>query len=212
MNLAIPCVKCGNVVAVPEQLTGRIVRCLKCGQIQRIPMLRVKSGNDKPQRASDVYPLAVDLPIAGVESLTSTPTSNPRVRKGKAKRVNSSGWLRLVQASVRDSSLLERETLFLVVLSAADLLVTYALLRRGPAFYESNPVAQWFFERWNIAGMALFKFSAMGLVVVIGEVVERHRPTWGRVLLLVSCVATAAVVVHGMRILFGHDDSGAPVP
>ncbi len=212
MNLAIPCIKCGNVVAVPEQLTGRVVRCRKCGQIQRIPMLEAKSGNDKPQLASDVYPLAAKLPIADVESQTSTPSSIPRAREQKAKRANSTGWLRLVQTSARDSSLLELESLCLIVLSASDLLVTYALLRRGPAFYESNPVAQWFFERWNIAGMALFKFSAIGLVVVIGEVVERHRPTWGRVLLLVSCVATAAVVVHGMRILFGHDDSGAPVP
>ena len=78
------------------------------------------------------------------------------------------------------------ESLGLIALSAADVLVTYILLRRGPAFYESNPVAHWFFLRWNIAGMAVFKFSAMGLVIVIGEIVERHRPGWGRVLLLIK--------------------------
>ena len=72
-------------------------------------------------------------------------------------------------------------------------------------------MAQWFFLRWNIAGMAVFKFSAMGLVIVIGEIVERHRPGWGRVLLLVSCLATAGVVGYGLRLVFGHADNGAPL-
>jgi hypothetical protein len=89
--------------------------------------------------------------------------------------------------------------------------VTYVLLKRGPAFYESNPVAQWFFSRWNIAGMAIFKLSAMGLVIVIGEIVERHRPGWGRLLLLASCLATAAVIWYGLRLLLGHADDGLPL-
>ena len=59
--------------------------------------------------------------------------------------------------------------------------------------------------------MAVFKFSAVGLVVVIGEIVERHRPGRGRALLLVSCLATAMVVFYGLRLLFGHADNGAPL-
>ena len=106
---------------------------------------------------------------------------------------------------------MELESLGLIALSTADVLVTYVLLRRGPAFYESNPVAQWFFLRWNIAGMAVFKFSAMGLVIMIGEIVERHRPGWGRALLLVSCLVTAAVVWYGLRLVFGHGDNGVPL-
>jgi Domain of unknown function (DUF5658) len=120
-------------------------------------------------------------------------------------------WHRLVHASIGESSLLEVESLSLIVLSVADVLVTYVLLRRGPAFYESNPVAHWFFVRWNIAGMAMLKFGAMGLVVVIGEIVERHRPRWGQRLLLASCLATAAVVWYGLRLLFGHGDNGIPL-
>jgi cell shape-determining protein MreD len=84
-------------------------------------------------------------------------------------------------------------------------------MHRGPAFYESNPVAQWFFTRWNIAGMAVFKFSAIGLVVAIGEVVERQRPGWGRAVILIGCLATAAVVVQGLRLLVGHTDDGSPL-
>jgi hypothetical protein len=58
--------------------------------------------------------------------------------------------------------------------------------------------------------MTLFKFSAMGLVIVIGEVVERHRPGWGRTLLAASCLATAAVVWYGLRLLLGHGHDGVP--
>jgi len=119
-------------------------------------------------------------------------------------------WRRFFRASVLESSLLEQEIALLIALSAADLLVTYALLRRGPSFYESNPVAQWFFSRWNVAGMTLFKFGVMGLVIVIGEVVERHRPGWGRTLLAASCLATAVVVWYGLRLLFGYGHDGVP--
>lgn len=94
-------------------------------------------------------------------------------------RSRRTDWGRFVHASIGKASLLELESFGLIALSVADVLVTYVFLQRGPAFYESNPVAQWFFLRWNIAGMAIFKFSAMGLVVVICEVVERHRPGWG---------------------------------
>ncbi len=71
-------------------------------------------------------------------------------------------------------------------------------------------MAQWFFSRWNIAGMTGFKFSVMGLVIVIGEVVERHRPGWGRALLAASCLATAVVVWYGLRLLFGYGHDGVP--
>jgi hypothetical protein len=106
----------------------------------------------------------------------------------------------------------EGEIILLVALSVADLLVTYALLRRGPSFYEANPIAQWFLIRWDIAGMTLFKFGAMSFAIVVGEFVERRRPGLGRVLLAVSCVATAIVVWQGVKLLFGHGDNGAPLP
>ncbi len=120
-------------------------------------------------------------------------------------------WRRLVRASAGESSVLGHASLGLILLSAADLLVTHALLRRGPSFYEANPVAQWFFLRWNIAGMTIFKFSAMSLAIVIGEFVERRRPGWGRGILVVSCFATAYVVWRGLKLLLGYGDNGVPL-
>jgi hypothetical protein len=112
-------------------------------------------------------------------------------------------WRGAVRAAARDASVLPRASLCLVALSLADLFVTYRLLRASPAFYESNPVARWFFDRWNIAGMAIFKLAVMGAVIAIAEVVERLRPGRGRFVLLVGCLVTAAVVWHGLRLLGG---------
>ena len=61
-----------------------------------------------------------------------------------------------------------------------DLLMTYTLLRRGGGFYESNPIAKWWFARWNIAGMTIFKFLSLAVAIVASEVVERRRPGLGR--------------------------------
>jgi hypothetical protein len=210
MDLAISCVRCGRIFKVARQLTGRKIRCQSCGQVQRIPRFPTTPANEQ----AAVYLLAPESPRV-------TPAPSPplprRENLAQDSRLKTAGkhrrshWHRIVSASIGQASVLEFESLGLVALSAADVLVTYALLKRGPAFYESNPVAQWFFVRWNIAGMAVFKFSAMGLVIVIGEIVERHRPGWGRALLLVSCLATAVVVWYGLRLLLGHGDDGAPL-
>jgi hypothetical protein len=92
----------------------------------------------------------------------------------------------------------------LIGLSIADLLVTHRLLRSGGLFYESNPVANWVFTRWNIAGMTAFKFAVIGGVIALGEIIERRRPGWGRAVLMIGCVAAGAVVFHGLRLLLAH--------
>jgi hypothetical protein len=96
------------------------------------------------------------------------------------------------------------ESLLLVFLSAVDLLMTYTLLWQGRLFYESNPVAQWFFQRWNIAGMTAFKFGVVGVVVVLGETIERHRPGVGRAILVLGCIAALLVIAQGFRLLIEH--------
>jgi hypothetical protein len=211
MNLAIPCVHCGRLFTVAEQFSGRKIRCQTCGQIQLVPTFSTRpTGGDQPV-ALDVYSVTPELPPALTVGTPGAYDLMRDQRAAPARRSHGTDWRRLVRASIGEASLLESESLGLIALSAADVLMTYVLLRRSSAFYESNPVAQWFFLRWDIAGMAVFKFSAVGLVVVIGEIVERHRPGRGRALLLVSCLATAMVVFYGLRLLFGHADNGAPL-
>ncbi len=91
----------------------------------------------------------------------------------------------------------------LVVLSAADVFLTYTLLRSSPQFFESNPVAAWIFHRWNIAGMAIFKFAVIGFAIAIGEYIERRRPGLGKLVLAIGCLAAAAVLWHGLSLYLG---------
>jgi Domain of unknown function (DUF5658) len=208
MNHAFRCIQCGKACSVPDRLAGKKVRCPACGRVQRIPASTASSSPDRAQEPEPrEYPL-VEVPPEPAIVRPVTPRCEDQV--SSTRRSRPILWRRLFRASALESSLLEQEIVLLIALSAADLLVTYALLRRGPSFYESNPVAHWFFSRWNIAGMTLFKFGVMGLVIVIGEVVERHRPGWGRALLAASCLATAVVVWYGLRLLFGYGHDGVP--
>ena len=91
------------------------------------------------------------------------------------------------------------------MLSITDLFVTFTLLRTSHRFYESNPIAMWIFQRWNIAGMTIFKFGAIALAITLGELIERRRPGWGKAVLLIGCAAAAAVVWHGLRLYLGFE-------
>jgi hypothetical protein len=95
-------------------------------------------------------------------------------------------------------------TLVFVFMSIADLLMTYVLLRHGGPFFESNPIAQWFFERWNVTGLVAFKFVMLIGVVTLGEVIEHHRPRLGRLILLLGAVLATYAFVHGIRLFVEH--------
>ncbi|MGP0069788.1 MAG: DUF5658 family protein [Isosphaeraceae bacterium] len=216
MSLAFRCTRCGKTYSVAGKLAGRKARCLACGRVQRIPMPADPAPDADPRTDRDDYPLAevvpspVSIPASGPIVFGNRERSNGGIGSMRVGRAAGSRgqvpnrWRRLVREYAGESSVLEQEILLLVALSAADLLVTYALLRQGPSFYESNPFAQWVFHRWNIAGMTLFKFGVIGGVIVIGEVAERRRPGLGRGLMAASCLATAAVVVYGLRLLIGY--------
>lgn len=96
------------------------------------------------------------------------------------------------------------EGFLLVVLSVADLLLTHRLLGHGGGFYESNPVARWVFERWNVLGLTVYKFALVGLIVVLGDTIERRRPGWGRAVVLFGCAAAALVYIQGLRLWLRH--------
>jgi hypothetical protein len=88
--------------------------------------------------------------------------------------------------------------IFLAV-SVADLLMTYALLRISPHFYESNPVADWAFQKWNMLGMTIYKFVLAAIVVTVCEVIERKRPGWGKFVLAIGCLATMFAFAKGLH-------------
>lgn len=155
----------------------------------------------------------ISYPLAnGDESVDTRPVwsslRRPMVRHpvvgSNMKKPSRKGQRGRFRLPLGGASRIETETSFLVLASAADLLMTYTLLWRGAHFYESNPVAQWFFQRWNIAGMTAYKFGMVAVIVVLSEIIERHRPGWGKAIVLLGTFAALVAVVHGLRLLVQH--------
>jgi hypothetical protein len=111
-----------------------------------------------------------------------------------------------------EESQIQGLAVLLIVLSAADLLMTVSLLRASPRFFEGNPLASWFLARWNVLGLVIFKFGILGGVTVVSEFVERRRPGWGRLILLIGCVGAAYAVYTGLRLYMGHVALPATAP
>ena len=57
------------------------------------------------------------------------------------------------------------ETTLFIVVSVLDILMTHRLIRTG-RFHESNPVAKFFYDHWDMNGMVYFK---MTMVAVVAE-------------------------------------------
>lgn len=209
MNTRFWCARCGRAYERPRELAGRRARCRSCGHVQTIPE-PVEAGSssqaDGDLAAPSSYalepvppPLPVPITIGAPGPTVPVPDSRPR----KAGRRRNGTWREQVRDLTAEAGHLQELSLLLLALSLVDLLVTYALLRSSPRFFESNPVALWVFRRWNIAGMAVFKLGAIALAIAIGEFVERRRPGWGKAVLVIGCAATAAVVWHGVRLYLG---------
>ncbi|HQR41903.1 MAG TPA: DUF5658 family protein [Gemmatales bacterium] len=118
----------------------------------------------------------------------------------KPPRDSWPGWLRPFAA---ETSRLQGWIILLVLVSMADLIVTYFLLSLNADFYESNPIANWFFKHWNIAGMTFFKFAVVMFVIIVAEVAERQRPGFGKFVLIFGVLVTAAVVTYSVRLYMG---------
>ncbi|MBU0616708.1 MAG: hypothetical protein KKI02_03225 [Planctomycetes bacterium] len=77
-----------------------------------------------------------------------------------------------------------------IFLAALDIMLTYLILH--PVLFprdvtmtesrgaEENVVAGWVIERWDVPGMVVFKFVLVAVVVVLCEVIGRHRDATGR--------------------------------
>ena len=84
-----------------------------------------------------------------------------------------------------------------VLLSLADLTMTWALIRDGlGSVYESNPVAAWCLQGYGWAGMAVFKAVMVLASGGLSEVISRYRPRTGGRVLVLGCIITASVVLY----------------
>jgi MFS family permease len=90
-----------------------------------------------------------------------------------------------------------------VALGLADLVATSYLLGAAPGqFYESNPVARWWLDRWGWVGLASFKAATVLLALAAVGVVARRRRRVAGCILGFACGVTALVVVYSCGLAF----------
>ena len=193
MKTEFACPQCGQLLVTDRDLSGYRLRCCSCGLVSRI-----HDSSDGPPETPSTYQLS---PINVAPSVPEPAAPPPRSRSSRSR------WLEHVRPFVSESSHVQGIGTWLVILSIADLLMTFALLRRSEAFFESNPIAQWFFANWNMAGMVFFKFSVIGGVILLSEIIERKRPGWGRMVLMVGCIGAAYAVFQGGRLYLAADNA-----
>ncbi len=186
------CARCGRCYTTPQENLGRRARCRACGHVQVIPV-----PTTAPVASATGYALEETLPEPEIKPAALVPASSPQ-RKGES-------WTKIIHSTVLGEGRLQSYSLCLVACSAADLFMTIALLRQHPGAYESNPIAQWFYARWNIAGMVFYKFALVGFVIALSELIERRRPGWGKFILILGSAGAAYAFLKGYRLHGGFD-------
>ncbi len=214
------CMHCQHELAPPDALRRGPLRCPGCGRVvadeaacesdRTAPVDRVELS--PPAAVTAIYDLVIpDTELPGAMALDSALPlrCTAAAVTGQARAAEERTLLEIVKDSALGASQLQGLSLCLVALSIADILMTFALLRNDESYYESNPVAGWFFARWNMAGLVAFKFSAIAGAIALGELIERRRGGLGKLVLAVGCAAAAAVVWHSLRLYLGT--SGLPI-
>jgi len=100
--------------------------------------------------------------------------------------------------------------LWLVLLSAVDVIFTWHILRRGGL--ELNPVARLVIDRWDLPGAVAFKFALVMFVIVTCEIVGRKRDGLGRMLIGASIGIASIPVAWSLVLLASHGFLVRPVP
>jgi hypothetical protein len=105
---------------------------------------------------------------------------------------------------------LQRESALFVIVNVLDVMMTYLMLSDVPEpegramFYESNPVARWFFVGWGLSGIVIFKFTMVAVVAVIAQIVALRQLQVGRRLLEFGTLVVSVVVLYSMYLLLTH--------
>lgn len=193
MRFPFWCPRCGRRYEARRDQVGRRARCRTCGTVQRVP-----EPLDPPEA-----PLVFPVTPGDTSTTSPTPSAPPPLPRTEEAREREATAINRLRAYLAGGLHVEGLATLLVVLSTADVFLTYTLLRTSPRFFESNPVAAWVFHRWNIAGMAIFKFAVIGFAIATAEYIERKRPGLGKLVLAIGCLAAAVVLWHGLRLYLG---------
>lgn len=94
---------------------------------------------------------------------------------------------------------LQNETTVFILVNVLDIFATYALLRFGGL--EANPIANYFFRRWNVNGMVVFKMTVVALVAILAQIIARRNLARASQVLILGTVIVTAVVLYSIYLL-----------
>ena len=91
---------------------------------------------------------------------------------------------------------LQTETTAFILVNCLDIFVTYVLLRFGAV--ESNPIADYFMQKWNFAGAIVLKLGIVAIVTVIAQIIAIKKPKTARALLIGGSLLVGCVVIYSV--------------
>lgn len=95
---------------------------------------------------------------------------------------------------------LEHETSLFILISGADLFMTYILLRRGE-FREMNPLAAYALKHWNVTGMVCLKFATVTIICVIAQMIALREEKYAQSFLRCATALISIVVLYSFTLL-----------
>jgi hypothetical protein len=94
-----------------------------------------------------------------------------------------------------------------VILNLLDLGLTLFLLTSG-SFREANGIAEYFLDRWGMAGLTTYKVALVLAVVAIAWWVAQYRTRAARWLLIFGCLKIGSVVLYSLYLYLAYGGNG----
>jgi len=100
----------------------------------------------------------------------------------------------------RRNLVLEEETAVFILVNFADLVLTAVSFYYGSG--ETNPVANWFLQRFDLRILAFYKFALVTFVILICQFIYSTHPRSARAILIGGSVAYGILVAYVLVRLF----------
>ncbi|MDA7978922.1 MAG: DUF5658 family protein [Pirellulales bacterium] len=95
------------------------------------------------------------------------------------------------------------ETLLLIVLAAADVILTNSLINGG-RHVEANPIAAWILVTAGARGMAIYKFVLIAIICTLAQIIAIYRARAGLFVMWFGVIAHALVVMYSVFQVIGN--------
>jgi len=95
---------------------------------------------------------------------------------------------------------LQNETSYFILVNVLDFVMTYILLQSNQAAIESNPFADFFYQRWGFPGMIAFKLGLVAAICVLSQAVAVKSIRKARFILVAGIVIVSLVVAYSVSL------------